>query len=145
MIQQQQKFPRHHLWIIPEVNFSQAVLISGLRKHKAREAKTLTPVGEGNVFLRFSQKHKMHLPNYKPLKFTSMLLLPFLAAVVSWRRAAVLTRGAHHHANVNSKRSMKLYSFQDTFPTTENAGYQSSSAQPGFLFLTYNHHFTSYF
>lgn len=58
LIQLQQKFPSHCLWITPKVNFSQATLISGLRKHKAREAKTLTQVGKATFWLGFLRNRR---------------------------------------------------------------------------------------
>lgn len=129
----------------PEVNLSQVILMSGLSQEKAREAERLTQVGEGHISVRFSQKQQMHLPNYKPLKITSMFPLLFPTSVVLWRWAAILNGGEHCCANVNPKRFTKLSSLQAMFPITENTGHQSSSMELGFLFLTYKHHLISYF
>lgn len=74
-----------------------------------------------------------------------MFLLLTPTAVVPWRWAVTLSGEEQHRANRNPKRSLKLYLLQDTFPTTENAGHQSSSTKPGLLVIAYKHHFTSYF
>lgn len=129
MIELQQESPSHCLRIIPELNFSQAIPISGLRKHKAREAKTWTQWGKATFWFGFLRTRRCTYQMTKHWQFTSSFLLLFPTVVLPWRRPAILSGGEHHHANVNPKWSMELYFLQDTSPTTENTGHQSSSME----------------
>lgn len=136
MIEFQQEYPSHCLRIILEVNFSQAVPVSGLRKHKAGEAKTWTEWGKATFWFGFLRTRRCTYQMTKHWQSTSTFLLLFRTAVLPWGRAAILSGGEHPSCQCKPKVvhgiviSSKIYLLpQKTLATR---------APPwSFLFLTY--------
>lgn len=104
-------------------------------KTQGWRGKDMNPVGEGHVLVWFSQNQKMHLPNDKALTIHQYIPITFPNYCSSLEAGCNFKWKRTHHAIVNPKWCMELYFLQDTFPTMENTGHQSSSMELSILNL----------